>query len=170
MGTGNGLVGIFDLRSQKPMVVKDHMYGSRCVKVWNLNLNMHDSFCHLALPPRCHALIHPNHPLRILDIKFHACQGDHGGLGGRRVISSDTHIVKIWDLASGTNYTSIEPTEGDINDVCVWPNSGERRRGSMRTYSSYKQLRAVRVAQLRSVCLGGRCSCTLHTTFGSCPA
>ena len=143
------------------------------MEVWNLNLNMHDSFCHLALPPRCHALIHPNHPLRILDIKFHACQGDHGGLGGRRVISSDTHIVKIWDLASGTNYTSIEPTEGDINDVCVWPNSGERggrRRGSMCTYSSYKQLRAVRVAQLRSVCLGGRCSCTLHTTFGSCPA
>ena len=64
-------------------------------------------------------------PLRILDIKFHACLGDQGGLGGRRVISSDTHIVKIWDQATGKNYTSIEPTEGgDINDVCVWPNSG----------------------------------------------
>jgi ribosome biogenesis protein ENP2 len=29
VGTGNGLVGIFDLRSQKPYVVKDHMYGSK---------------------------------------------------------------------------------------------------------------------------------------------
>ena len=41
-----------------------------------------------------------------------------------QVISSDTHIVKIWDLNTGKNYTSIEPTEGDINDVVVWPNSG----------------------------------------------
>ena len=29
VGTSNGLVGIFDLRSQKPMIVKDHMYGSK---------------------------------------------------------------------------------------------------------------------------------------------
>ena len=29
VGTGNGLVGLFDLRSQKPVVVKDHMYGAR---------------------------------------------------------------------------------------------------------------------------------------------
>ena len=29
VGTSNGLVGVFDLRAQKPMVVKDHMYGSK---------------------------------------------------------------------------------------------------------------------------------------------
>lgn len=32
--------------------------------------------------------------------------------------------MKIWDASTGAGYTSIEPTEGDINDVCVWPNSG----------------------------------------------
>jgi len=32
VGTRNGLVGVYDLRSQRPVVVKDHMYGSRWVK------------------------------------------------------------------------------------------------------------------------------------------
>ena len=75
--------------------------------------------------------------VRILDIKFHTCQGDHGGLGGRRIISTDTHIVKIWDVNNGQNYTSIEPADGHvINDVCVWPNSGEsHRRHSYFLYS-----------------------------------
>lgn len=54
-GTSNGLVAIFDLRSQKPLVVKDHMYGSN-----------------------------------IVDIKFHTDAG-----GRRRVISADSHIVKV---------------------------------------------------------------------------
>jgi len=31
VGTRNGLVGVYDLRSQRPVVVKDHMYGSRWV-------------------------------------------------------------------------------------------------------------------------------------------
>lgn len=44
---------------------------------------------------------------------------------GRKVISADTRIVKIWDAADGAPYTSIEPQgAGDINDVCVWPDSG----------------------------------------------
>lgn len=30
----------------------------------------------------------------------------------------------MWDAASGEGYTSIEPPEGDINDVLVWPDSG----------------------------------------------
>ncbi len=32
---------------------------------------------------------------------------------------------QIWDINNGAGYTSIEPEEGDINDVCVWPDSGE---------------------------------------------
>jgi ribosome biogenesis protein ENP2 len=27
--------------------------------------------------------------------------------------------IKVWDPASGANYTSIEPGQ-EINDVCVW--------------------------------------------------
>eukprot|EP00200_Dunaliella_tertiolecta_P014606 CAMPEP_0202392444 /NCGR_PEP_ID=MMETSP1127-20130417/92376_1 /ASSEMBLY_ACC=CAM_ASM_000462 /TAXON_ID=3047 /ORGANISM="Dunaliella tertiolecta, Strain CCMP1320" /LENGTH=682 /DNA_ID=CAMNT_0048994951 /DNA_START=66 /DNA_END=2111 /DNA_ORIENTATION=- len=88
VGTRNGLVGVYDLRSQRPVVVKDHMYGSK-----------------------------------IVDIKFHASPGDAGG-NSRRIVSSDRHICKIWDINTGEGYTSIEPTEGDINDVCLWPNSG----------------------------------------------
>lgn len=42
----------------------------------------------------------------------------------RSVISSDKHIIKVWDASSGAGFTSIEPAEGDINDVCVWPGSG----------------------------------------------
>ncbi|MEW5309813.1 MAG: hypothetical protein WDW38_001668 [Sanguina aurantia] len=90
VGTQNGLVSLFDLRSQRPLVVKDHMYGSR-----------------------------------IVDIKFHSGSGERGGMGGQRVISADTRIVKVWDASTGEGYTSIEPSAGgDINDICVWPGSG----------------------------------------------
>ncbi|KAF5831191.1 hypothetical protein DUNSADRAFT_13468 [Dunaliella salina] len=33
VGTQNGLVGVYDLRSQRPVVVKDHMYGSKIVDI-----------------------------------------------------------------------------------------------------------------------------------------
>lgn len=71
VGTQNGLVSLFDLRSQRPLVVKDHMYGSR-----------------------------------IVDIKFHSGSGERGGMGGQRVISADTRIVKVrwvlqWKQGSG---------------------------------------------------------------------
>ncbi|GLC33816.1 hypothetical protein PLESTM_000122600 [Pleodorina starrii] len=88
VGTSNGLVALYDLRSQRPLVVKDHMYGSR-----------------------------------IVDIKFHTYGAD-ASAHSRRVISADRHIVKVWDINTGEGYTSIEPEEGDINDVCVWPDSG----------------------------------------------
>jgi ribosome biogenesis protein ENP2 len=45
---------------------------------------------------------------------------------GRKVVSADTRIVKIWDASDGKPFTSIEPQGvGDINDVCLWPDSGE---------------------------------------------
>ena len=43
---------------------------------------------------------------------------------GRKIVSSDSHIVKIWDQQSGVNFTNIEPAEGSINDVCLWKDSG----------------------------------------------
>ncbi|KIZ02919.1 Nucleolar protein 10 [Monoraphidium neglectum] len=91
VGTSNGLVAIFDLRSSRPLLVKDHMYGD---------------------------------PIR--DIKWHVsgAGGAGGALAARRVVSSDCHAVKIWDASTGEGYTSIEPPDGDINDVLLWPDSG----------------------------------------------
>ncbi len=43
---------------------------------------------------------------------------------GRKIVSSDSHIVKIWDQQTGTNFTNIELAEGSINDVCLWKDSG----------------------------------------------
>lgn len=46
------------------------------------------------------------------------------GLSGRKVISADRHIVRVWDASSGEGFTSVQPTEPGINDVLVWPDSG----------------------------------------------
>lgn len=40
------------------------------------------------------------------------------------MVSSPPPCPQIWDQATGKGYTSIEPGEGDINDVAVWPGSG----------------------------------------------
>ncbi|KAL0043459.1 hypothetical protein WJX79_005231 [Trebouxia sp. C0005] len=88
VGTSNGLVALYDLRSSRPLLVKDHMYGDK-----------------------------------VTDIKFHAAHGS-GGNAGEKIVSSDSHIVKIWDQHSGVSFTNIEPAEGSINDVCLWKDSG----------------------------------------------
>ncbi len=32
--------------------------------------------------------------------------------------------LQIWDEATGDTHTSIQPPEGDINDLCIWPGTG----------------------------------------------
>uniref|UniRef100_A0A1D2A8K0 Uncharacterized protein n=1 Tax=Auxenochlorella protothecoides TaxID=3075 RepID=A0A1D2A8K0_AUXPR len=86
VGTSGGLVAVFDLRSQRPMVVKDHQYESP-----------------------------------ILDIKWPTTAA---GRSRALVASADRHIIKFWDAASGEGFTNIEPKDGDINDICLWPGSG----------------------------------------------
>lgn len=87
VGTSGGLVSIFDLRSSKPLLTKDHMYDAP-----------------------------------IIDLKFHT---DPFGSGTRHVVSSDKHIIKIWDADTGEGHTNIEPGDGsEINDVAVWKDSG----------------------------------------------
>ncbi|GLT40536.1 hypothetical protein SLA2020_146640 [Shorea laevis] len=56
----------------------------------------------------------------ILDIKW------HNSLNFERpkLITTDNHIVKIWDPETGDGMTSIEPTAGTINDICVFNDSG----------------------------------------------
>ena len=43
---------------------------------------------------------------------------------GRKIVSSDSHIVKMWDQQTGANFTNIEPPEGGLNDICLWKDSG----------------------------------------------
>ena len=37
---------------------------------------------------------------------------------------ADSHILKIWNQDTGRNFTSIEPPDGGINDVCMWKDQG----------------------------------------------
>lgn len=57
----------------------------------------------------------------ILDIKWPTTAA---GRSRALVASADRHIIKFWDAASGEGFTNIEPKDGDINDICLWPGSG----------------------------------------------
>ncbi|KAL4527757.1 hypothetical protein Ndes2437A_g02896 [Nannochloris sp. 'desiccata'] len=97
VGTSGGLVALFDLRSQRPLVIKDHMYDSKIV-----DIKFHSG-------------------------GFGGSHGGGlgGDIGRQRVISADRHIIKIWDASTGEGYTNIEPSEGcDINDVAIQKDSG----------------------------------------------
>ncbi|KAF2314635.1 hypothetical protein GH714_028121 [Hevea brasiliensis] len=56
----------------------------------------------------------------ILDIKWHRTLNSERDM----LITTDNHIVRIWDPETGNGMTSIEPTAGTINDICVFNNSG----------------------------------------------
>ncbi|CAG9466800.1 unnamed protein product [Pedinophyceae sp. YPF-701] len=93
-GTSTGLVSVFDLRSSKPVVTRDHMYGEP-----------------------------------IIDIKWHehGADDERGAVGsGRRIVSTDARICKIWDASDGSPFTSIQPADksGDVQDCCVFARSG----------------------------------------------
>ena len=59
---------------------------------------------------------------------WHACcdlAAASAAAAGTKILSSDRRIVKVWDAATGANFTNIEPADGgDINDVCLWKDSG----------------------------------------------
>ncbi|CAK7340222.1 unnamed protein product [Dovyalis caffra] len=70
-----------------------------------------------------------SHPLRvkdhmygsaILDIKWHRTLNSER----QKLITTDKHVVRIWDPETRDGMTSIEPTAGTINDICVFSNSG----------------------------------------------
>ncbi|XP_030540849.1 nucleolar protein 10 [Rhodamnia argentea] len=56
----------------------------------------------------------------ILDIKWHRTLNSENP----KLISTDSHVVRIWDPETGDGMTSIEPTAGTINDICVFRDSG----------------------------------------------
>ncbi|KAM7505254.1 hypothetical protein LguiB_004158 [Lonicera macranthoides] len=70
-----------------------------------------------------------SHPLRVKDhmygskimnIKWHRTLNSER----TKLITTDEHIVRIWDPDTGEGMTSIEPTGGKINDICVFRESG----------------------------------------------
>lgn len=85
VGSSDGKVLVYDLRSSQPMRIKDHMYGSP-----------------------------------ILNIKWHKTLNTER----TKLITADSHIVRVWDPETGENMTSIEPTGGRINDLCAFTGSG----------------------------------------------
>lgn len=80
VGTSTGQILMYDLRSNRPLLVKDHHYG-----------------------------------LPIKSIQFQ----DQLDL----VLSADSKIIKMWNKDTGKIFSTLEP-EHDINDVCLYPNSG----------------------------------------------
>ncbi|XP_018848422.2 nucleolar protein 10 [Juglans regia] len=56
----------------------------------------------------------------ILDIKWHRTLNSEQP----KLITTDNHVVRIWDPETGEGMTSIEPTAGAINDICVFDGSG----------------------------------------------
>ncbi|OWK10211.1 NOL10 [Cervus elaphus hippelaphus] len=86
VGTSTGQVLLYDLRSDKPLLVKDHQYGLPIKSV-----HFQDS----------------------LDL----------------ILSADSRIIKMWNKNSGKIFTSLEP-EHDLNDVCLYPNSGMQYRAA----------------------------------------
>ncbi|XP_043695384.1 nucleolar protein 10 isoform X2 [Telopea speciosissima] len=56
----------------------------------------------------------------ILDIKWHRTLNSERP----KLITTDNHIVRIWDSETGDSMASIEPTAGTINDICVFLESG----------------------------------------------
>uniref|UniRef100_A0A8D3DQL0 Nucleolar protein 10 n=1 Tax=Scophthalmus maximus TaxID=52904 RepID=A0A8D3DQL0_SCOMX len=91
VGTSTGQVLLYDLRSSRPLLVKDHFY---------------------------------NLPIKSLSFQ------DQLDL----VVSSDAKIIKIWNKDNGKVFSSIQP-QTNINDVCIYPHSGENNSSSMITSS-----------------------------------
>ncbi|KAL0290856.1 UNVERIFIED_CONTAM: Nucleolar protein 10 [Sesamum angustifolium] len=56
----------------------------------------------------------------ILNIKWHKTLNSEQS----KLITADKHIVRIWDPETGEGLTSIEPSAGKINDMCVFKESG----------------------------------------------
>ncbi|URD82642.1 NUC153 domain [Musa troglodytarum] len=56
----------------------------------------------------------------ILNVKWHQTLNS----AEPKIISAESHIVRVWNPNMGENMTSIEPNSGAINDICVFNDSG----------------------------------------------
>ena len=46
------------------------------------------------------------------------------GLDAPKVVSADSHSVRVWEASTGAGVATVEPPEPGINDVLLMPNSG----------------------------------------------
>jgi hypothetical protein len=171
VGTAGGRVALFDLRSPRPLLVKDHMYGAPIVDIKfhapdreaggaRARRRPHSA----ASAPRGRACMPcellpdhastPGQPQGVASVHIRLAPAERAwvpggsgvdpgplaapekgknarrgraraaGLSGRKVVSADRHIVRVWDALSGEGFTSVQPAEPGINDVLLWPDAG----------------------------------------------
>ncbi|CAH9062544.1 unnamed protein product [Cuscuta europaea] len=70
-----------------------------------------------------------SHPMQVKDHKYGSPIHNikwHKTLNTERskLITADHHVVRVWDPDTGEGMTSIEPTGGRINDLCVFSGTG----------------------------------------------
>lgn len=98
VGTAAGTVALYDVRSSRPLLVKDLMYGSPVV---DLKFHGGEGGGDGDVAPAAASTATP-----------------------RRVISADRHAIKIWAAADGAPHTTITPPGGGVNDVLPWAGRG----------------------------------------------
>ncbi|KAK6232092.1 hypothetical protein SCA6_002165 [Theobroma cacao] len=104
VGSSAGKVMIYDLRSSSPIRVKDHMYGKPILDIkWHSTLNFERPKLILQI---------------VILLKY--------GILRRSSLSVifSIIIIIVFQLLEGEGMTSIKPTAGAINDICVFNDSG----------------------------------------------
>ncbi|KAK6244281.1 hypothetical protein QUC31_010690 [Theobroma cacao] len=104
VGSSAGKVMIYDLRSSSPIRVKDHMYGKPILDIkWHSTLNFERPKLILQI---------------VILLKY--------GILRRSSLSVifSIIIIIVFQLLEGEGMTSIKPTGGAINDICVFNDSG----------------------------------------------
>lgn len=101
VGTTTGQILLFDIRSSKPIVVKDHFYGLPIKSVDFIGGATHANGTGL-----------------------HSRDGPTAGYEGLDMVASmDQKILKLWSRNDGKPYTAIQ-TPSDLNDLCIIPSTG----------------------------------------------
>jgi ribosome biogenesis protein ENP2 len=102
VGASSGHVALFDLRSSRPLHVKDHRYGLPIV--------------HLSFHEGCVCGVAPRSTRALTRFAAPPSSGRHDAHA--RVISADRQIVKVWDRRGDfSNFCSIEPQVGAAQRV-----------------------------------------------------
>ena len=108
-GDHDGIVRIFDLRSDKPLVEKDHMYGSPII----------DVKYHTSVDGTKRVMSTDKHVVKFWDPDT----GTYFPTTTLHLCDCPFTRLTLSFLHSGTNYCAIEPGQ-EINDALVWDQTG----------------------------------------------
>ncbi|KJH50020.1 hypothetical protein DICVIV_03821 [Dictyocaulus viviparus] len=125
VGTSSGHVLLYDIRSCKPLIVKNHLNGlsirkidfvSRCLVfcVFDLLQNGFETFDMVLIP----MFFSISFGFKLLTMKNTRLR-DNESL----VLSMDSRVLKIWQASTASPFASIE-TDCALNDFCRYPDSG----------------------------------------------